>query len=210
MDRRAFLAGSATALASPAFASATANRTFRIIRDGSDIGTHTLDASLTPDGFQIDITIRIAVKILGVTAYRYELDNREIWKGGQLVSLSSQVNDDGTDDFAKASRRDGKLMIEGSAYSGPASSDLVTTSYYTKAFHSRTPWISTQTGTLLKVQIGTGKAGDWVSVTGDLETNLQYDANGEWVGCEFDAGGETATYEVVRGSGSIGALWAEA
>ena len=104
MDRRLFMLGTGSLLATPALAAARASREFRIFRDGDDIGTHALDAVLGADGMEVRITIRIAVKVLGLTAYRYEMDNREIWKAGRLISLDSQVNDDGDRDLGEASR----------------------------------------------------------------------------------------------------------
>lgn len=214
LQRRNVLAGlGATALVSsfpmPALAAKNASRMARIIRDGDDIGTHSFDAVLGPNGFEIDIRIRIAVKVLGITAYRYELDNREVWKDGKIVSVATKVNDDGTDDFARISQGGDALQIEGSRYTGKAPSEAVTTSYYATPFLKRRPWVSTQTGVPLKIAVKPEGRANWWAVTGELETKLGY-KDGEWVYCEFDAGGELATYNVKRQSGKIGALWAQA
>lgn len=210
MQRRGFLAGSAAALLpTPSLSAASADRTFRILRDGDDIGTHILTAMTTSRGFEIEITIRIAVNFLGITAYRYEMDNREVWQGGQLVQLDSTVNDDGTTDFARI-RRDGeKLMVEGSGYTGEVPTDAVTTTYYTKEFIKRRPWLSTQSGLPLSIEI-TPDGADAFRVAGQLETRLEYDDRGEWVSCQFDAGGEPARYEIADESGRIAELWASA
>lgn len=211
MQRRVFLAGCAGAalLPAPVLAAQKASRSFRIIRDGSDIGTHDLTAVLGPNGFEIDIRIRIAVKVLGITAYRYELDNREVWKDGRIVSVASTVNDDGTKDRSNVRAKGDGLIIDGSSYSGPAPIEAVTTSYYATPFLKRRPWISTQTGKPLTVAIAPEGRANWFRTSGELTTTLGY-TNGEWTGCEFDAGGEPGTYEVIRQSGKIAALWAQA
>ena len=210
MDRRSFIAGSGLLLASPALAAQKASRTFRIIRDGDDIGSHSLDAVLGADGMEMRITIRIAVKVLGLTAYRYEMDNRELWKGGQLVSVDSRVNDDGERDFSKVSRKGDGLSVEGSRYAGPVDVSAVTTSYFVPDFLKRQPWISTQSGKPLDLSIGADGRSGWWSTSGELNVKLGYDDRREWVGCEFDAGGELATYEVASQSGRFGALWSDA
>lgn len=210
MDRRVFLGGAAAALASPALGAEKASRTFQIMRDGDDIGTHMLDAVLGANGFEIAIDIRIKVKVLGITAYRYEMDNREIWKDGRIVSVNSTVNDDGTKDFAKATRNGDVLTLEGSKFNGTAPGIAPTTSYFATDFLKRQPWISTQTGTPLDVGIKPEGRKRWWQTSGELETRLGYDATGEWVGCEFDAGGELASYKVSAGSGKIADLWAAA
>lgn len=213
MQRRQFMVGATAAacLATPALAASSAKRAFRILRDGDDIGPHTLDAVLTGNGFEIAIDIKIAVKVLGITAYRYTLSNREIWKGGTIVSVKSQVNDDGTKDSSTVTRQGEKLVVEGSRYSGDAPFAAATTSYFTPKTLDRTPWISTQSGMLLPIKTKpiAGRA-SWWQVSGGLDTALGYDDRGEWTGCEFDAGGETATYEITSQSGAIAALWNEA
>lgn len=210
LDRRLFMGGAVAALAAPAIAAAKASRTFRILRDGSDIGTHSLEAVSGANGFEIAIDIRIKVKVLGITAYRYEMDNREVWQGGQVVSVDSTVNDDGTKDFAMAKREGDGLVLAGSKFSGKAPGIAATTSYFTTDFLKRQPWISTQTATPLRISVGPEGRVRWFKTSGELETSLGYDASGEWTGCEFDAGGEIASYEITGGSGKIAALWAEA
>ncbi len=213
IDRRRFLTGTAAlgaALATPAIAAEAASRRFRIVRDGDDIGSHDLDAVLTPSGFEIAVTIRIAVKVLGITAYRYEMDNREVWQSGRIVSVDSRVNDDGTTDRAVVRAAAAGLVVEGSRYSGPAPADAATTSYFANSFLKRSPWISTQSGDPLAVRIAAEGRPGWWRVSGGLDTTLGYDARGEWTGCEFDAGGELARYEMIRERGAIGALWSAA
>jgi len=210
LDRRSFMGGATAALASPALAAESASREFRIIRDGDDIGSHRLDAALGPNGFEVAITIRIAVKVLGITANRYEMDNREVWKDGAIVSIDSKVNDDGTRDFFKASRASDAVSIKGSRHNGKAPLEAVTTSYYATPFLKRRPWLSTQSGAPLELTVKPGGRANWWAVRGELDTDLGYDASGEWVACEFDAGGEPARYEIAGGSGKIGALWAQA
>ena len=215
LHRRVFMGGAAAALASPALTSPAlgaerASREFRIIRDGDDIGSHRLDAVLGPNGFEVAITIRIAVKVLGITAYRYEMDNREVWKDSAIVSIDSKVNDDGTKDFFRASRAQDAVAIEGSSHNGKAPLEAVTTSYYATPFLTRRPWLSTQSGAPLDLTVAPADRENWWAVRGELDTNLGYDASGEWVACEFDAGGEPARYDIAGGTGKLGALWAQA
>ena len=212
MRRRTFLAaGGAALLAAPHVAAASSTRKFAIWRDGDRIGEHVMSAVAGGGKFEISINIAIAVKVLGITAYRYTLKNREVWSGGRIVSVASKVNDDGKAEFSNASAAGGGLKISGSGFSGQIGADAVTTSYFATPFLKRQPWISTQSGKPLKVRVApvSGRAG-WHQVTGELKTRLGYNGAGEWVGCEFDAGDELATYEMQGGAGNIAALWANA
>lgn len=214
MQRRMFLGGSTTlaaaaVLPSGALGAERAQRRFRILRDGDDIGFHSLSATLDNRGFNIEIKIEIAVKILGITAYRYTLLNRERWRDGRVVEVDSRVFDDGTEDFCRIVQQDGELQISGSRFTGAAELDAVTTSYYHPSFIGRRPWISTQSGAVLKIDIAE-VAPRVHQVSGELTTRLTYDERGEWVNVSFDAGGEPGTYELVSETGLISALWAEA
>ncbi|MEM1345105.1 MAG: DUF6134 family protein [Pseudomonadota bacterium] len=210
LRRRSFLLAAASAAALPATPALaeTASREFLIRRDGSDIGRHSLTAQLGPDGFQIEIVIDIVVRVLGIPAYRYELENREVWQGGRLVRLDSRVNDDGDEAFARVRAEGDTLAIEGSDGTASAPLDSATTSYFSAALMTRRPWISTQSGRVLDVSVKEAAPGRF-RTSGDLETTLIYDGD-EWVGCEFDAGGELASYETLSSSGTIAGLWASA
>ena len=210
MDRRFFLAGTGAALATPAIAAPTARRVFQILRDGDDIGRHTMIAVQGINGFTLDTEIDIKVTFLGVTAYRYLLKNREIWKAGQLVSMNATTNDDGTEDAARVRAGSKALRIEGSRLTGEAPLNAVTTSYFATPFLKRRPWISTQSGKPLKIDVTAEGRRNWWSVSGELNTRLGYDQRGEWVGCEFDAGGEPGRYEMIGEAGRIGELWSQA
>ena len=221
-DRRQFLAGSAGAiavLAAPGIARADiASRRFAIDRDGSEVGSHSLNVAVTGNTLVMEVEIEIVIRALGIPVYRYELSCREMWRDGVMVSLSSQTNDDGDDDFVEAAQSGGVLEVRGSGFNGTAPLETAPTTYWTMAFLDRRPWISTQTGALLDVtrtDAGLATAPGGIGATrwqirGDFNTDLLYDASGDWVGCEFDAGGELARYRLIRSNRSIAAVWSDA
>lgn len=203
----------------PALADAgAARRAFRIIRDGEDIGGHSLAARRDGRRLTVEIDIEIAIQILGVTVYRYELTNREVWRDGRILSIDSTVNDDGESGFCRVRRKDDGLRIEGSAYSGPAPADAATTSYWSADFLTRGVWISTQSGEPLSVsaadqgiEVIESAAGPiscrrW-AITGDLDLQLWYDAAGDWAANAFNAGGEIGRYRLEAGGDSLNTLW---
>ena len=213
MLRRTFMLGAmagAVVPSAPALGATEARRVFRIMRSGSDIGRHVLSARLDGDAFAIDIDVDIAVKLLGFTAYRYELTNRERWKGGAILSVDSRVNGDGDNEYAKIKGGVGGLEIDGSGYSGQVSREAVTTSYFAPEFLNRRPWVSTQSGKPLEVDIRNAAGSGPVRVTGELETTLIYDQDGEWTGSRFDARGEEIRYDLIEESGNIADLWRSA
>jgi hypothetical protein len=68
---------------------------FAVYRNGKEIGHHTL--SFQSDGTRrtVTVAVKLAVKALGLTAYRYSHSATEVWSGGSLQSLESQTDDNG-------------------------------------------------------------------------------------------------------------------
>jgi hypothetical protein len=221
--RRALVAGASAGLclAAPAVArAATAERRFAILRGGDEVGFHTVRLTREGDALRAEIDIEIVVRFLGIAAYRYEMQNRELWRGGLLVSGDSAVNDDGERKRVLTRREDGRLIVDGANYAGPAPDDAATTTYFTRDFLTRPTWISTDAGDLLSVTrreigpttvetpAGPVEATRWrVTDGGAYDVNVAYDAAGEWLGLEFDAGGEPARYRVDRNDASFTAVW---
>jgi len=223
IDRREFglgLGAAGMGLMLPGMAHAQSRtRRFRIYRGDSDIGEQTITVTREGGSIEVAVDVDIAVRILGIAAYRYTLQSRETWEGGQLLRLDAECNDDGTAEFARARREGDTLDIEGSQFSGTVRGTLATTTYWTPDFLQRSLWVSTQDGTPFEVgardngmvdyptETGSVRARHW-SVTGDLAgLELFYDEAGEWIGNRFDAEGETAEYRVAEMGGALAELW---
>jgi Family of unknown function (DUF6134) len=84
------------ALAEAPPAAAKTHRIYDITREGSNIGTETVDVERQGDTTTVKMKTDISVKIMFVEAYRYEHSCSEVWKSGQLVTFKSHTNDNGT------------------------------------------------------------------------------------------------------------------
>lgn len=178
-----------------------------MIRDGSDVGSHALTVSGVGTRVRMKIDIAIRIKFLGITAYRYDHTNTEVWENGVLVQLDAKTNDDGDEEFVRVRRVGDALRVEGTAFTGAAPADAVPTSYwyYDAAVGTRN-WISTQSGKLLSMSFAKtpwSNGGQQVSTDGGFKTTLFYDAEREWVGCRFDAGGEDIDYKLEQAGPSF-------
>lgn len=219
LTRRAALGTGLAALAAPAVLSAAevSERRFQVLRGGDDIGTKRTRVRRTGDRAEVETDIALAVKLLGITVYRYTLQSAEVWEAGRLVSLDAETNDDGDPDTARV-RRTGEGLISDGSHKGPVPGDAGTTTYWTKAFLERSVWLSTQTGAPLSVTVRRdgqesipGPSGplscDRWQVTGDLPVTLYYDDRGEWMGSAFDANGALARFRTVEETGRLAPLW---
>ena len=206
LSRRSTVLGLGAALTAPSIlrAAETGGRKFTILRDGDDIGFQTNKVTRRGDVVVHECQARLKIKVLGITAYRYELDFVEEWQGGNLKSMSSKCYDDGDDDFVEIKRGGDGLEINGSGYQGQCPLGVATSSYWSYDFMKRPVWISTQTGALLNMATmnagvseiagptGATSAERW-KLTGGYDANVFY-KDREWVAISFDAGGEEAIY----------------
>ena len=60
---------------------------FAIYRNGQEIGQHRLSFQNDGGNRTVTVAIDLAVKAMGVTAYRYVHDSREVWNGNALQAL---------------------------------------------------------------------------------------------------------------------------
>jgi hypothetical protein len=106
------LAISTLALAGKALA---ADLDYAIFRNGEKVGGYSF--SIIDEGHtrHVHATMRILVKLLGVTAYQASHERREIWNGNRLMSLEGRSDYNGKS-YDLALQRDGdsaSLLING-------------------------------------------------------------------------------------------------
>src|SRR5262249_32397918 len=96
--------------------------TYAVQREGSNIGRHVMDISREGDRVTVVSQTSIAVRIMLITAYRFEQSSREVWRAGRLVEFSATTNDDGTKNQIEAVARDNSLVmnIDGKTATIPA------------------------------------------------------------------------------------------
>lgn len=68
---------------------------YKVIRDGRDIGTQSVEFVRDGDRLTVRTNVNIVVKVIGIPVYRFAHRAEEQWQGGQLVVFKSQSDDDG-------------------------------------------------------------------------------------------------------------------
>lgn len=109
IGRRALLAASLSVVAADNVPNS--NRlAFRVLRKGSDIGSHVLDFSRSGDAVEVRIEVRMAVTFGPITLFRYRHSGVERNEGGRFVSLETQTDNDG-EALQVSARRDGDAVV---------------------------------------------------------------------------------------------------
>jgi hypothetical protein len=69
---------------------------FAVFRNGSEIGSHTLDFTASGDALTVRITVHFAAGLGPITLYRYDMRGTEHWASGRFMALDTQTDDNGT------------------------------------------------------------------------------------------------------------------
>jgi len=212
IDRRALLGGLAMIGGRSALAGLPVPHgnqlTFKLIRHGSAIGTHSIVFNRDGDLLTVDIAVDALVKFGPIPLVRYTHRNQEIWHQDRLVGLASQTDKNGTRLHMQARWTGSALAVEGSAtqpYIAPANA-LATTYWNPRMLLG--PMIGTQDGMLVRPGVTPQPpepirqaSGDAIQakrfrLSGDLDLELWYDPSDTWAGMRFTAAdGSDISYE---------------
>ena len=77
---------------------------YDVWREGSKVGTYSVDFRHDGDKVTVHTRIRIAVSLLFVTLYRFDHDATEDWVDGKLMRYASTTDDNGTDQVVELDR----------------------------------------------------------------------------------------------------------
>ncbi len=182
---------------------------FRIVRNGSAIGTHVLDFVRVDNGLDIHIAVDIAVRFGPLVLFRYTLRGLEQWRDDVVIHVDATTNDDGTNDEMRADRDARGMWVQGSQaprYLAPADA-LPATHWNMRELDG--PWINPQDGRLFhpvvqrvgwdQVPLGDGRvepAADF-RLSGDVHLELWYNAARRWSALLFTAkDGSQIRYEL--------------
>lgn len=118
---------------------------FRVLRRGSEIGTHALTFSQQGDRLTVRIAVDMAVGIGPLTLYRYRLRVTEIWEGDRFASMESEANDDGTAQRVTARREGVGVHVASIQGEIPMPAEALPLTHWNMAV-TRAPLFNPQTG----------------------------------------------------------------
>ena len=123
---------------------------FAVDRNGSRFGSHVLNFERDGDDLHVRVEIDFSVGLGPIKLFRYSHRNHEIWRDGRLVSLESTTVDDGKPYRVSARAEGDRLLVDGSGGELELSGDTLSTSYWHERTVSRSEWLDTQKGKLVK------------------------------------------------------------
>ena len=164
-----------------------------------DIGTHTVTVKPNADDLIVEVKSRIKVKRL-LWTYRFEADQKEVWREGRLVTFDRSTRDDFHDDgkevLVKAHAQGDKLIIDGPSGRTEAPGTILSSHPWNPKIVQQTVLMDAKTGELKQVGIESLNE-EWVKtgekpvrarkyvVSGELQQELWYDETGKCVRARF-------------------------
>src|SRR6202045_497706 len=85
---------------------------YAIMRNGDQIGTHTVEINRGAKETSVIMSTDLAVKVMFITAYRLQFTTSEKWVGGKLVALNSESDDNGTKHKVSATLKPNGLEVD--------------------------------------------------------------------------------------------------
>jgi len=165
---------------------------FRIMRDGTRIGTHALTFQKSVDALTVHVEVEISVYLGPIRLFHYNHKNVECWRAGRLESMDAATDYDGTPAFATLRREKSEIVAEGSSaarYTAPA--NVLAATHWNKA-ELGVPLVNPENGMLLRPIISNVGTDSVPLASGaivpaqhfawrDAETlDLWYGADGSW------------------------------
>jgi hypothetical protein len=169
-----------------------------------EVGRHSISFACAGEELVVETRVTGEVKVLFVPIFQREARYREVWRGDRLIAFDSWFEDNGEVYEVKA-RADGEqTIIEGRRGRLEAPSTVVSNHPWNYAVLDRPLLFDTQRGKLQRVQV-TPAGEDRISVggaevsalkylvTGDLERELWYGRDGDWLQSRLEYQGAKIT-----------------
>ena len=198
LGRRALPLLAVPVLARPA-AALPAEYRFRILREGSQIGTHRVSFAQGPgDESTARTDVDIAVKLAGITVFRLTHRFGETWAGDRLRLATSRHDRNGPVSEMEARAEGNAILVRGPEGALRLPADAAPLTWWSPGRLNR-PLFDNGTGRPLQVRWSRaplpGGGVRWTA-TGDTESEGTYAADGTWLGWRTKAeDGSIVTYE---------------
>ena len=182
---------------------------FRVLLDGSEIGSHSFELREEGDRKRLVSEARFDIKFLFFTAYRYRHTNTEEWSDDCLVEIDARTVRNG-DTLDVEGRKSGESFVvqrPGETVELPAC--IMTFAYWNPGFLDEPKLLNPQTGEFLDVTVEelpvetltvrgeSREARRYRVVAKDMELELWYSQDSEWLALESTVkGGRVIRYEL--------------
>lgn len=202
--RAALAAGGLLLSMATAHAADPRTLTYRILMDDDPVGTETVRLEHQGEVTKVAVTATTRVKVLFLN-FRYDHKREEVWKGRTLESMSARTDDDGTPHAVAMVRRGSGYAVTADGKAGEAGGDALPLTLWTPEVLTRPTLLSVIDGKPYAVRTdlvgnetlsigGRAVPAQHHRISGDVERDLWFDAQGTLLKTRFKRSGYDVTY----------------
>lgn len=180
---------------------------FRVLRNGSPVGIHTVTFSRQGRDIIVESRFDVQVELLFITAYEYEYRAIDTWRNGCLAAMQAWIDNNGARHEVVASADGDRLIIDGPGGRETAPLGIYPTHHWNAGVLQSDIVLNTITGRVAQVRIvdhgietvtinGENRPARHFGYTGELQNQVWYDERGRWVKMRFQ-GSDGSTIEYV-------------
>jgi hypothetical protein len=158
---------------------------FRIVREGSQVGTHRVRFREEAGLLEATSEVRVQVRLMGITVYRYSHDVVEAWRGERLAGLNSRLDRNGTARACEARADAAGLTLRGSGGEARLPPDAAPLTWWRAAtLRPGVPLFDPREGIAVQPRLETAREGanTRIRLIGGEGAEIVYDRAGNWVG----------------------------
>ena len=183
---------------------------FRVFLDNKEIGTHDFVIQQREDGLRVKSEADFEYKLLFVKLYDYKHETVETWSGNCLTSIESRTDANGKQYEVSGVLEHDRFVLRGSSGVEELPLCNMTFAYWNPAFLEQDRLINVQNGDMVDVVVSAPerveimvrgslrKAFRYRLQAGEMEIELWYSENNEWLALESEArGGRRLRYELI-------------
>ena len=183
---------------------------FRVFLDNKEIGTHDFVIQQREDGLRVKSQADFEYKLLFVKLYDYKHETVETWSGNCLTSIESRTDANGKQYEVSGVLEHDRFVLRGSSGVEELPLCNMTFAYWNPAFLEQDRLINVQNGDMVDVEVSAPerveimvrgslrKAFRCRLQAGEMEIELWYSENNEWLALESEArGGRRLRYELI-------------
>ena len=183
---------------------------FQVFLDDKEIGQHDFLLQKQDDGLLLQSEANFEYRLLFVKLYGYQHQATETWSGNCLTGMQSTTDDNGNPFQVSGELQSGQFIVRGAAGVNELPPCSMSFAYWNPAFLQQERLINIQNGELVDIQVSDpepeqllvrGELRDayrYQLRAGEMNIELWYSDNNEWLALESDArGGRRLRYVLI-------------
>ena len=182
---------------------------FRVFLDEKEIGSHDFFLTDTNGSKQLRSEANFVYKLLFLKLYEYEHTNTETWQGDCLAGIESETDANGKPYKVSGAIDNGSFRVSGSKGEATLPPCIMTFAYWNQDFLQQERLLNTQNGEFVDIEVRPAEQVElnvqgniqpalrYGLKAGELELNLWYSMDREWLALESLTKGRTLRYELL-------------